>query len=265
MKRDRIIIILTFLATLLGAVLVFRVPVPASWKLSALDFYLPFVGNVTMAGLHIGAAILFAANLGVYKAQLKRAYIAIAAGISCIAIGTLQVSIVNATDTQTAPWIQAGGAVIPFLVSSMTLYLAARYLVRVVDIHHVLSKSWLVLPGILIVSALSSLLPHVATTLPETAYDLAVGSIVWTGGLTLAATILIVAVQLHVGTHYRQAMTWLAYAFFVSFIIIAVQFIYTLTSTNPSDILARFSTLLAVLSGVLWLLAGYAFARTRDY
>ena len=265
MRQTKVAIGLILLATVLTVAGVFVFPVPSTWKLDAMEFYVPFAGNAMMACLHVGAAIIFIMNMGVYKAKLRRAYTAIAAGIVLIALGSLQVSLVGALNLWGMSWVQQGGLVVPFVVSSIILYFATRSFARLVGMRQLLTQAWVVLGIVLVITVGTSFLPHVATSVPEAGYDVAVATIAWSACLTLVAALLIAKIQGKIGAHYVPAMTWLAFAFFVSFLILAIQVFYTLITTDATHWLGKVSTVLAIVSGCFWLCAGYAFARTKEY
>lgn len=265
MKQGRIIAIgASFIALLAGAIIT-QLPVPVAWQGSAAAFHLPLAGYTIMACLHVGAAVFFLATLGVYKAQLRRAYMAIAAGIVVIAIGTLQVSIIGAFNAWHSAWVSRGGLILPFLFSSMILYLGTRYFARIVGVKSVLSRAMLIVPVAMLVSIAATFLPHVTSTIPEIGFAIGNGITVWSGLLILAAAMLVLRVKQHIGVHYTQAMVALSLPFFTSFTILAIQFIHTLTSTSTTDLISSLITIMAIVSGILWLRAGYAFAQTKEY
>jgi len=265
MKQGRIIAICTLVVALSAGAIITQIPVPAAWQGSTAAFHLPLAGYTIMACLHVGAAVSFLTTLGVYKAQLRRAYLAIAAGIVVIAVGTLQVSIIGDLNAWHSAWVVRGGLILPFLCSSLILYLGIRYFAQLVGAKSILSRAMLIVPVAMIMSIAATFLPHVATTVPEIGFAIGNGITAWSGLLILAAAMLVLDVKQHIGVHYTHAMTALSLPFFTSFIILAVQFVHTLTSTSTTDLTSSLITIMAIVSGILWLRAGYAFVQTREY
>lgn len=265
MRQGKTVIGFTFLSALLLAMFVLVLPVPATWQQPTSLFYIQLAGYAMIACLHVGAAVLFTMNLDVYKAALRRAYITIAAGIVLTAIGTLQVPIIGALDAWQSAWVRGGGLVLPFFLSTLLLYLAVQYIARIVKMKHLLTQVWLVLLVAISLSSLSSFLPHVHLSVDELTFDILLGTISWSAFLLLCASLLVMGLKRHAGSHYTQAMSWLSRALLNSFLIFAVQLIYTLIGTDSTGLLAQLSTVLALASGFLWLRAGYAFSQTKEY
>jgi hypothetical protein len=264
MQRNRTIIWSTLVVTLLSVFLIFMLPIPANWKLPRLEFYLPLASFGTMTCLHIGAAILFTTNLGVYKARLRRAYVALAVGIIMIALGTLQVAIISATNTWYSPWVLSGGLIMPFFVATLTVYLAMRHLAHLVGVRHLLTKLWFVLPVVLVISLLIALLPHVPVAVSASAYAITIGTTAWSGWMLFVTSMLVFVIRKHAGEHYSQAMAWLGVAIFIGFLDLTAQYTYNITTVDYTSPLARAMNILSILSGLLWLRASYSFALTRE-
>lgn len=265
MQQNKGIIWGTLIITFLASIIAFIVPVPNTWPLSNIEFYLPFVANIVMAGLHIGAAILFAANLDVYKAKLRRAYIALATGTIIVGLGTLQISVIAVLDIWRSPYVLGGGMMFPFLVAGFVLYFAIRYLARLVGATHLFVHAWLVVPAALGMAYASSFLPHVQVTLSEGAFDTGIGIIIWGAALLLFSGCLALFLRQHVGALYVRPMGWLAGAVFVSSATLVIQCIYYLITTDYDHIVTRVNSLIAIGSGLMWLRAGYAFVLTKYY
>lgn len=218
-----------------------------------------------MACLYTSAAILFTINLDVYKAKLRRAYIAIAAGTVINGAGSLQVSIIAGLSAWHSPYVLAGGMVAPFLLGSLIHYLAIRYLARLVGTKHFLTRSWIALPLALVIAFSTSFLPHVSTTFSEIGYDIGIGVIAWSAWLALVNGILILRVRRQAGDLYKRAMAWLAGALFASVLVLVSQGAYGLITTDLDHVLVIVTNTLTVISGLIWLRASYAFAITKYY
>lgn len=265
MQRNRIIIGSTFLFTLVGAATAFLFPVPASYPLSSIEFYLPFAANIIIAVLYIGAAIVFTTNLDVYKEKLRRAYTIIAISIVLVGLGTLQFSIIAVLDAWRSAYVLGGGMMLPLLLASILLYIAIRRLVLLVGAKHLFTRAWLAIPLSLFIAYATSFLPHITVALNEVTFDTGVGVIFFAASLLYIAGILTYSIRNHVGVVYQKPMLWLAWALFISSLTMAIQGIYTLITTDYDHILTRLNNIITITSGILWLRASYSFALTKYY
>lgn len=265
MQRNRIIIGSTFLFTLLGAATAFAFPVPVSYPLSDIEFYLPFVANIIIAVLYVGAAIVFTTNLDVYTKRLRRAYAMIAISIVLVGLGTLQFSVIAVLDAWRSAYVLGGGMMFPLVLASILLYIALRHLVLLVGARRLLTKVWLAIPFSLMIAYATSFLPHVTVTLSEATFDTGVGVITFSAILLYIAGILAYSIRQHVGEVYQRPMSWLAGALLISGLTMTIQGIYTLVTTDYDHILTRINNLVTIASGILWLRASYSFALTKYY
>lgn len=240
-------------------------PVPPTWPLSNIEFYYPFIGNVLMACMYVGAAVLFINNLDVYKTKLRRAYIALALSIGVVGLGMLQISVIAALDLWRSPYVLGGGMMFPFLISGIIIYLAVRKIALLVRYKHIFNKWWLSLPFAFVTAYATSFLPHVPVTLEETGFDIGIAVITSAATLLFISGILVIGIRRHTGALYTSSMTWLARASFLSSVVLAVQCIYYLITTDYDHIVTRTNTIIAIISGFWWIRAGYTFALTKYY
>jgi hypothetical protein len=264
MKAGMKIIIGTIVLTVLVLAAIMMIPVPTSWHDSSLAFHVPLAMYTAVASLNVGAAILFLTSLSSYKAQLRRAYVAISAAIVLTAIGTLQLPILNGFDKWDSVWATSGIVSLPFLLSGLVMYLGMRSFGRLINAQSIFTKASIVVPAVIILSAGTILLPHVATTTAEKAFDASNIILAWSGLLDLAAALILIKVRQHIGAHYAAAMSWLAVALFTSFFIIAVVILDALLTTNRQDIASHSVEVIAVILSFMWIRAGYAFTGTKD-
>ncbi|MGF7228738.1 MAG: hypothetical protein ACQR33_02015 [Candidatus Saccharibacteria bacterium] len=242
------------------------IKMPASWTSGWMLFYVPLVATIVYAFFHMGAALLFMTSLKVYKTTLKHAYIAIAAGIVALALSTLQVAIIAAFDWWNTPWSQDGFIILPFLIAGIVVYMGVRKLAKLTGTVSLLRNALLVIPAIILLSLLTALLPHVHTTTAEVAFDASNIFITWTVLMYLAAMLTTLAIKRHMGTHYTRAMAWLASGFAVSCTILTVVVVHSLfvDQARGQDVVSMMVDLVGVLSGVVYLRAGYEFTRTEE-
>jgi hypothetical protein len=269
MQKTRMLIRGTILLTVILCLLALLLPTPPGLP-RGIDFHNLLVVNIIMACTHIGGALLFLTNLDVYKARLRRAYSVLSIGVLVLGMVTLQIlviSILNGwTNTALAATLSSL-TILLYLLSGMLLYAAVRSFARLVDVRHPLTRAWVVLPGAVILAALSSLLPHqpLPTGTPEVAFDVFVGIFIWSGSLMLFAGWLALEVRKHAGAHYVHAMAWLTGALIVSASLLLYGGIRTLLGGSDSLVLNALSYVLNVSTGLMWVRAGYAFALTKYY
>lgn len=239
---------------------------PAGWDSGRTLFYVPLVATVVYAFFHMGAALLFMTGLGVYRAKLRHAFIAIATGIVALALSTLQVAIIAAFDWWHTPWAEDGYIILPFLIAGIVVYVGARKLARLTGTPSRLCNALLVVPVIILLSSLTALLPHVHTTTAEVAFDASNIFITWTILMYLATMFITLAVKRHVGAHYTQAMAWLATGFAASCSILTAVVVHSLfvDQAQGQDTVTMIVDLFGIVSGLIYLRAGYEFTRTEE-
>lgn len=265
MQRNRMIIWGTILLTLVLSMLALLLPTPAGWP-EQVGFHNALIVNIVMACSHAGGVVLLLTNLDVYKAKLRRAYIVMSVGVLAAGLGTLQILIVTLLNWSTSLYAQSGAIIAPFLLSGVLLYIAVRSFARLVGVKHLLTRAWIVLPGAIVLAALSSLLPHAYDPrIPEAVYDAFVGIMVWSGSLMLFAGWLVLSVRRYAGTHYSHAMIWLMRALFVSASLLLYSGVLTLLNGSDNLALNILSYILSIAAGLMWVRAGYAFALTKYY
>lgn len=264
MQRNKAVIWGTLLLTLLLCILALALPTPADWPADNVEFHQQLIVNIIMATTHTGGAILLLTNLDVYKAGLRRAYIILAFGTLITGLGTLQISVLTLLSAWTTPYGTSGATMLPFLLSGVIMYLGVRSFARLLDTRHFLTKAWIVLPGAFLLALSSTLLPHAYDPrLTEATYDVLVAISAWSGSLMLLAGWLSYTIRLHTGAHYIHAMTWLTRALIFSGFILLYQGAYTLANDSFNPFLNLVSNTITVVSGLLWVRAGYAFALTK--
>lgn len=260
----RNIVLVTIALAVLGYVgILFGVNMPATASQSESTATVNLAINTAFTILHIGAALLFLLTLRIYKARLRPAYVFISLGIVIVALGTLQIPLLTAFGRADSPWITQGGVGLPFLLSGIFAYVGGRQLAKLVKLKSYLTSFWVVLPAIAGISVLAVALPHAESTLPATAIAISSAVDTWIGGFFLVAALLVWKVMRTAGLHYRNSTLSLGAGFFTSALImlalvaemhlgIAIEANYTIL-------------VLALIAGIAYLYAGYAFAKTEEY
>lgn len=239
---------------------------PTTWLPDNLEFHQQLTLNSIIAITHTTGAVLFLANMDVYKQKLRRAYAILAFGAVLAGVGTLQISLLTLLNLWETPYGQGGAFMLPFLLSGATLYVAVRSFARLVGAKSILLNAWVAFFGAFLLAFLSSFLPHVSNpAMTELDYDLLVGVSIWSGSLMLFAGYIAYKVQQNTGQHYTHAIRWLKRALIVSGAVLYYISFYSLIYAEFDYWLILFNNFTAVASGFVWVRAGYAFALTKYY
>jgi hypothetical protein len=239
-------------------------PIPASWQGTAQDFYLPLLSAIIMAATHLSAGALFLLGLPAYKAKLKFAYGAISVGVICTAIGSMQVPIISAFNLTDTFWVRSGIVILPFLLSGLAIYIGVRGFAKLIAIKTKLLNTSVIIPCVILLSVLSSFLPHGPTASTELVNDISNGILMWTGLLYLVSLFITLKIRAKVGSHYTNAVAWLAVALFGGMLIVAVAMFNTFVLYTADQFNAAIDVLSAI-NGAVFVKAGLAFNKTRDY
>lgn len=266
MQKNRVIIWTAIGATLLLAAGAATLPTPSTWPPDYVGFHEQLIVNIIMATTHTAGAVLFLTNLDVYKAKLRRAYIVLSIGTLATGLGTLQMTVITLLNGWETPYGKSGATMLPFILSGLLLYLGVRSFARLAGVQHILTKARVVLPAVAVIVGLSTLLPHVNNPrITDAANDVLVGISVWSGVLILAAALLAQHLQRHTGALYHNAVKWLVRALYAGGAVLLYQAAYTLAINGYDVVFNTASSCLIVLSGLVWVRAGYAFALTKYY
>lgn len=145
------------------------------------------------------------------------------------------------------------------------MYLGVRGFARLIGTKNLLSRISILLPAVIVLCAASVLLPHVPTKTAEIALDISNALLVWVGVMEFSAGMLILAIRRRMGAHYRYALAWLSMGLCVSCAIAGSSFVHALLSSGERDSIGVLISAGAVIAGLVYLGAGYAFSQTEDY
>jgi hypothetical protein len=206
--------------------------------------------------------VLFLSAIGAYKAALRSAYIKIAFGIVLVGGGLAQVVFLNIFNLTQTPWVQYGGVMLPFVFAGLAIYFGVRSMAALIGIRSILRNVWFVTPLLLVCVTIVSMLPHRASLLPELVFDISNAISTWDVVLYGASLGLVIKMRKHSGAHYTKAMSWLAIGLTGSVVITLCVLVETLMSgAAPAGILIDS---IVTIGGLLYLKAGYSFARTKE-
>lgn len=265
-RKNIVLIWLSIVFTVLVCLWALTLQVPANWPTTDISgFHTQLVMNLIVGTTHVTGAILFLINLDVYKAKLRRAYIILALGVTLAGVGTLQNTIITLLSWWDTPYGSSGLTMLPFLLSGFTLYIAIRAFARLVAVEYILTKFRIVIPVVVGLVLLSTLLPHMqAPNMTEATYDILVAITMWSGMFMVLAGLVNYKTQQSVGQHYRHAMKWLTRALFTSGAVLLYVGFFTLIDSGFDIVIYTFNGLTTVVSGLVWMRAGYAFALTKS-
>lgn len=253
---------IVIIVTILGYLASFLIPTPMGWDGSSLNFHYTLANSILYTLLHTGAAILFISGVDAYKAALRSAYIKIAIGIALVGGGLAQVVFLNIFDLIQTPWVQYGGVMLPFVVAGLAIYFGIRSMAMLIGVRSILTNIWFVLPVFIACIVIVSLLPHHPSSLPELSFDIANAISVWDVVLYAASLGLVLQMKARSGAHYKKAITWLSIGLIGSVVITLYVLLGALLSgVTPSDYLLD---TIVIIGGLLYLKAGYSFAKTKE-
>jgi hypothetical protein len=255
-------VLVVAIITILGYAASFLVPVPAGWNDSSFGFHWTLSSSVLYTLLHAGAAALFLSGIGAYKAALRSAYAKIAMGIVLVGGGLAQVVFLNIFGLIQTPWVQYGGVTLPFVVAGLAIYFGVRSMAALIGVRSPLRNMWVVAPLLVACVVVVGLLPHHSSTLPELVFDISNAISAWDVVLYAASLVLVLQIKSRSGAHYANAITWLAIGLVGSVVITLCVLGGTLLSgATPAGYLLDS---IVIAGGLLYLKAGYSFARTKN-
>ena len=248
--------------TVVGYLASFLVPAPAGWQDPSFGFHWTLSSSVLYTLLHAGAAVLFISGLSAYKAVLRSAYVKIAIGIALVGGGLAQVVFLNIFDLIQTPWVQYGGVMLPFVVAGVAIYSGVRSIATLVGVESPLKNRWFVALLLLLCIAVISIMPHPFSYQPESTFDIANAISTWDVVLYSISLGLVVQIRARSGAHYTRAITWLAIGLVGSVVITSCVLVGAfIQGKTPAGFLLDS---IVILGGLLYLKAGYSFAKTKE-
>lgn len=216
--------------------------------------------------INCGAAILFLVGLKAYKTKMRRAYAWIVTGIVSGVIGAIQVPINDLFGLWDTWWATSGVSALIFPFSVLAAYIGVRALCRLVGVRTIFARAWVALPITFVVSLLATFLPHAPLTAgaDEMRIDIAVALLAFLSTIYIINGFLILKVIKQIGSHYTKAMSWLAIAYFGSAAITAAITVNDL-ATGTTNTAPTFIMVLYLVGACANMIAGYTFAKTREF
>jgi hypothetical protein len=252
-KANQALMIIIVLAVILPLSTLW-LPVPPNPSGGVQAFRIATISTTLLAWLHFGAAGMFLLAMDVFKAGLKQAYRAICAAILVLGIAQLQFPVLSALNLWSSVWVTRYGMVsVPGLIAGISLFFGVRSFAFALK-----DKSWLTSRYLVIVALVIGVGIGVLLDVPYTV-EAAGGIATATLGSVNAA--LVLRIKRITGVAYTGAFAWLFLAVAVTTIGTVAPTIFDLFGVSRGPILA----LPAALAGVLFVKAGYAFNKIREY
>ncbi len=255
MKKPRqALAVIIILATILP-MLTLLIPVPArDLAVTPQQFRNAALGTTLFAVLHVGAAGLFWLGLEGFRERLWRAYRAICLGLVVLGLTQLQFPIFSVFDLWFSAWVVTfGGISMPGLAAGILLFLGIRSFAQVLNETDWRTSVW-VIPSAIALGALGALL------IPDTNRMEYMGAIAM-ALLSITSASLVLSIKRRTGFAYTNAMAW----FFVSLVTAGVAVLMPTLFDAFSIPRGPILTLPHALAGIVFVKAGYAFTKIREY
>ncbi len=217
------------------------------------------VGWAVAAALFSLSAIpFFLTGLRNFKAGLTRAYVILCVGIGIFGIAQLQIPAITLFHWE--GWLNSGGAVAVYFVSTVPILLGVRQFARLLAIKTMWTSVMLCVGLSVILAISAAFLPHVKVSTAEAPYHVLLGIVVWNMLFVTFAGVLSVKIRQVVSIVYMKPMTWLAAAMFELAAAGAHFFVVHLLLTDGDWYFDySFSVVPFAIGGLLLLKAGYEF------
>lgn len=261
MRRVRIIAAITILAIVGLTGLSLLLPSPAQ---TPPDIFHKQLMVTLLIGLtHFGAALFFILCLPNFKAELRKAYVAICAGMITLGVSQFMYPIFAYMGVQNPNWYIAPSIVA--ILADLLILWGVKGFARLLYITPMM-LSWLVVIGVTaLVSFLSVFLPHYPSFIPEKALDLSQALYVVSIVMLLFTSSLMILIKRSTGHAYVAATTW----FIVAQLSAAVSLIFLFVANMIDPALLSWlkvpATTPLAFVGMFSMAAGYAFNKIGPY
>lgn len=249
------------LAVAAAAYALFIVQIPRSWTGTDTWFRWPLAMILVAAVLQVGSALLILKGVQRYKSGLRTAFLFIAIAMVLVAIATVQTTVVSGYALWDTPWVKYGGLSYPYLISTIILYGGTRSFARLVDIQDWLTRYRVVLPAVITACILSTILPHVASTLPEPVFDFLSIVNLWTALMNLIVGAILWRVASNIGGFYARAIAWLALGITTGGIVTLIVWAGFFFVTDLHNAIGIVMNAFAVIASICLLTAGNLFTK----
>jgi len=223
--------------------------------------------TILMATLFCSGALLFLDALDVFKAGLKTAYRWFAAGLILFGFSLLQFPVVLVTGTYGEKWATSGVIVIPFILATAFMYVGMRQFARLLNVQTIMTQLWFSLVVVIGLAVGSGFLAHfiALNDVPAIDNETYTATVAWSTGFGVLAWLLVLKIRPVIGVLYRRPMTWLALALGVLVFSGLHEYVISFFLGEPDPYVYWGASLWPfIISGFLFVRAGYAFGATSD-
>lgn len=248
-------------ALLASATVVFLIPASPT-VMDIFSVHLRTASALLVTITACGGGMLFLQGIQHFKTRLRIAYILLAAGVMVFGIALIQLPIIGFLDLWNSWWANSGLIIVPFVFASFLIYYGMRQFAVLLGIRNRITSVTSVLSIALVGIALSfgagSLFARYRTV-PGTAMYIAI--VAWAAVLVTAAALLGRSILKRIGPFYESAMGRLVFALLILAASAWHEYAINFFMDNSSWYVAHGTSFIPfILSGLLLLRAGYAFA-----
>jgi hypothetical protein len=230
------------------------IPAPADPIGTVQEFRAATITTTLFAWLHIGAAWMFLLGLDGFKERLKRAYRVVCLGLLMLGLAQLQYPVLSVFELWYSPWVtEYAGLSLPNLVASVFLFLGIRSFARALN-----DKSWLLSPSVV---PLAVLLGAAGSLVLPGLYRLDSAAIFAHIILGLVNAVLVLRIKRVAGPAYTNALAW----FFMALVVTIGSSVMVVILDNLHVERGPILGVPAALAGILFVKAGYAFNKIKEY
>jgi hypothetical protein len=256
--RYKVLILLSILLAIGGAWAVFE------FKFGIVDkaLHARAASALLMTPPFIGAAVLFLAGFGHFKAKMRQAYTLFAWGILLFGIAMIQLPIIGLRDLWESWWANSGLVVAPFIFATSFIYLGIQRFALLLGIKNKLTDWRLLFSSALAFTLASFFGGHYLALYADSVdgLDIYIAIVAWSVVCITFAALLGRQVIDRIGPLYQPAMRWLTTGLLaLSFAAWHEYIINYFTNNDTWYIAYGISFWPFIVSGLIMLRAGYAF------
>jgi hypothetical protein len=261
MKRAKQILVFIVLLAFAIPVVAYVAPEPQELHMGDIDadFGAILALCALMTWLNIGAAMLFVNGLGVFKQKLQRAYLWICAGLTLLGIALIQLPVLVALDLMESDWTENGGLTLPYVVAWFMVLTGLRLFARALGYHGWLARWSVLVPVLLAVGVLAGLVSRDWSSLEYSNWSFAVNLVTFL--IASFCGLLAIRIKWSAGPAYTNALAWFILPLLSSALALLLTMVFDVFDV-PADaaIIVPY-----VVAGALYVKAGYAFNKIREY
>lgn len=208
--------------------------------------------------LSLFAVPFFLTGLKRFKKELQRTYLVLCVGVAAFGFAQIQLPIINLFNI--AFWVNSGAIALPYLIGVICIFWSMKELSRLLAIKSVWRSGTLAFIVTVLLSAGAALLPHVAISIDELSYHIALALSIWNSVFITFATVLAFRVRNKIGVAYTTSLNWLSGALavlsFAGWHYTVVQLLFTVGDWYYDYSIALIPF---IFGGLALVMAGFSF------